>query len=54
MKNFTREELIDIRGRAETEAEHTPNKRWNRAYLCLASAADHLDAMETRTIAKED
>ncbi len=54
MANFTREELIEIRGKAEKLAETIPNQTWKRAHLALADAADHLDAMEARTIEKED
>lgn len=52
---FSREELIELRGRAEKEAQiEGINETWKRAYLALADAADHLDAMEARTEAKVD
>lgn len=47
---FTREELIEIRERAESLAREKINPLWQRAYLALADAADKLDAMEARTI----
>lgn len=47
---FTREELQDIRGRSQALGSPacTPNAGWRRAYLALADAADHLDAMQAR------
>lgn len=46
---FTREELVDIKNRAQrmsTCRELSPH--WRRAYEALALAADHMDAMEAR------
>ena len=46
---FERNELINLRQRAESLSEHVVPS-WSRAYLALANAADHLDAMIARTI----
>ena len=46
--NFTREELQDIRSRAEDAGSTVPNWHWRAAYNDLAQAADHLDAMIAR------
>ena len=50
MKNFTREELQDLRERAKDRAGvgHL-NASWKRAYLRLADAAATLDAFIART-----
>ena len=49
MKDFSRDELIEIRDKAEDLAtEEHLNETWRRAYLALADAADHLDAMWAR------
>lgn len=48
LKNFTREELEEIRLKALELAENT-NELWCRAYMCLADAVDHLDAMKARS-----
>ena len=47
---FEREELIKLRERAEgfVDACHL-SQTWHRAYLALADAADHLDAMIARS-----
>jgi len=51
--HYQREELIKIRNRAEEEANcEGLNKGWKRAYLRLADAADHLDAMNARCTEK--
>lgn len=52
-KDFTQEELQDIRDRATERAERLMNPLWKRAYLRLADAADALDAMKARTIDKD-
>ncbi len=49
MKEFEREELQDIRAKAEENAEAVANNHWKRAYKQLADAADRLDAMEARS-----
>ena len=50
MKPFTRGELVTLRERAEGMASTAgTNPLWVRAYLALADAADHLDAMTERT-----
>lgn len=46
--DFERHELINFRTRAEKCAEDVPNSSWKRAYLALADAVDHLDAMMAR------
>lgn len=47
---FDRKELIELRGRAEDEAEILGlGPAWVRAYLRFADAADHLDGMIART-----
>lgn len=47
---FEREELIELRERAQDEAKvEGLNPDWQRAYLRFADAADHLDAMRART-----
>lgn len=52
---FSREEMIDLRERAEREALCPGlNPSWARAYLALADAADHLDAMITRCTERVD
>lgn len=52
---FERDELIQIREKAEKEAiVEGLNKGWARAYLRLADAADHLDAMIARCTEKVD
>jgi hypothetical protein len=55
MKEFSRDELIELRDKAE-EIGGSPllDFTWARAYLALADAADHLDAMEARTETKEE
>jgi len=47
---FNREELIVLRNKAY-EASETPHltRGWRRAYLSLADAANHLDAIIART-----
>ena len=48
------EELIEMRDKAEDLAtEEHLNETWRRAYLALADAADHLDAMWARATTKE-
>ena len=49
MKEFTREELQNIREKAVDNAESVANNHWKRAYKQLADAVDRLDAMEART-----
>jgi len=49
-RNFEREELITLRGRAEALAVAGTSPRWIRAYQSLADAADRLDAMTQRTV----
>ena len=50
MKNFTREELQDLRIKAEDNAGvYQVNTSWKRAYLRLADAASTLDAFIART-----
>jgi hypothetical protein len=52
---WTRNELIEIRQRAEVEADVTGNsERWRCACLDLASAADRLDAMTVRIESGEE
>lgn len=52
---FNRKNLIEIRSAATTEAEiQGTNPTWVRAYLRLADAADHLDAMKARTSTPQD
>ena len=48
---FEREELIELRERAEGFVDSVCHlsQTWHRAYLALADAADHLDAMIART-----
>lgn len=49
MDNLSREELQDLRSRAEFAATNGGlNKYWQIAYLELAAAADRLDAMMAR------
>ena len=51
---FTREELWKLRERAENKANISgTNSTWVRAYLALADAADHLDAMIARSSVME-
>jgi hypothetical protein len=45
---FERNELQEIRGRADQMAQVTPNAHWKHAYEKLSLAADHLDAMWAR------
>lgn len=46
---WTRNELIEMRERAELEAAVIGNnEKWRHACLCLAAAADRLDAMTLR------
>ena len=58
MKDFSRDELIEIRERAEILAtEKYLNEIWQRAYFALADAADHLHAMwvrATKELQKEE
>lgn len=50
---FTRDELIDIRDRAEEMSRQTSiHGAWSRAYLALADAADGLDAAIARAEAQ--
>lgn len=49
MIRLQREDLQEIRERAEENAENTSSKLWARAYLNLADAANCLDAMIART-----
>ena len=50
IKLFTRESLRDIRDAALTEASYyAENQVWIQAYLRLADAADHIDAMLARS-----
>lgn len=52
---WTRNELIEIRQRAEFEADVIGNsERWRCACLDLASAADRLDAMTVRIESGEE
>jgi len=46
---FTREELQDIRDRANDSLCDNLNSTWARAYIALAEAADHLDAIKARS-----
>lgn len=46
---FTRDELQQIREKAENSAATVKNDYWIRAYEKLAIAVDTLDAMEART-----
>ena len=48
-----REYLQNLREAAEERARTVKSETWIRAYLRLADAADHLDAMEVRTIDTE-
>jgi len=48
MKEFTREELQEIRDRAVNCAINVPENQWTRTHRQLADAADRLDAMEAR------
>lgn len=50
----TREQLQDIRDKAEDAANTVKNIHWQRAYRDLADAADKLDAMEARTEGKNE
>ncbi len=54
MKEFSREELQDIRDNAVKNAKSVPNGHWQRVYMQLADAADRLDAMEARTKDKNE
>lgn len=54
MKAFNRKELIEIKERAKKVANDTINPLWQRAYLRLADAADHLDAMIARCSVPEE
>lgn len=50
---FSRDELIDIRDRAEELSKQTSiHPAWSRAYLAMADAADRLDAAMARAEAK--
>ncbi len=52
---WTREELTEIRERAELEASIQGNgEKWRHACLGLAAAADHLDAMTARIEAGQE
>jgi len=51
---FDRDELIELRERAESLGSGVLNPRWVRAYQALADAADTLDAMIARTIVVPD
>lgn len=52
---WTREELSEIRSRAELEASVSGNTlTWRHACLNLAAAADRLDAMTARIEAGEE
>jgi hypothetical protein len=53
-KSLTREMLQGIRDDALELGNNIPNENWQRAYKQLADAADRLDAMEARTIDRED
>lgn len=49
MDNFTREELQELRSRADCLAANSSlGTYWRIAYLELAAAADRLDAMMAR------
>ena len=53
MQPFTRDELIDIRDRAEEMSRQASiHAAWSRAYLALADAADRLDAIVARAEAQ--
>jgi hypothetical protein len=53
LQPFTRDELIDIRDRAEEMSRQTSlYPAWSRAYLALADAADCLDAAIARAEAQ--
>lgn len=53
LRVFTREELCDIRDRAEELSKQTSiHPAWSRAYLALADAADRLDAAIARAEAQ--
>jgi len=55
MTMWTRNELIEIRERAEFEAGVIGcNEKWRHACLCFASAADRLDAMTVRIESGEE
>jgi hypothetical protein len=49
MREFTREELQNIRDRAEDSAQVFPSIYWKRAYENLADSANNLDAIMART-----
>ena len=52
---FTRDELQNIRDRAEKQASHPHlNEGWVRAFLRLADSANTLDAFMARTEVKID
>ena len=54
MKDFTREELQNLRIKAEDSAGvYHLNTSWKRAYLRLADAATTLDAFIARTEDRE-
>jgi len=53
-EDITQEELQGIRDRATKMGREVKNQLWKRAYLRLADAANILDAMETRTIEKNE
>ncbi len=54
VESFTREELIVLRTRAENLASmRGTSSGWVRAYLNLADATDHLDAMIARSSVTE-
>ena len=46
-----REELQKIISKAKESAKNVENPDWVYAYIQLAMAADHLDAMIARTVA---
>lgn len=56
VEEFTREELIKIRNRAEELAKVNVkhNENWRRAYLNLADAADRVDAMICRIVKRDN
>ena len=48
-KDFTREELMDLRDRAILLSQENISGSWKRKYLALADAADSLDAFNARS-----
>jgi hypothetical protein len=53
LQPFTREELCDIRDRAEQVSQQASlHPFWSRAYVALADAADALDAALARAEAQ--